>query len=209
MNQFFKLKANAKQDTNGAPSNGNSPKKQQPVGEFIPFSTMDFFDRFVRQANEKKLLKTPLPTPLSKSHILLSSIQLLQASQLDKRDVRIEEDNYGGTIFITQKGLDQVQDFLWFRQQEKAAILIQKVWRGYRVRANLAKDQEHLYFEQYIQNLSSSYHEILNANRTSGPRTAPTPKEVEFMKQLNHPETYRVCHDYLLMLADIEEVSRI
>jgi hypothetical protein len=199
MNQFFKLKQ---------PTVNTSPQ-QKPIAntsksnEMIPFSTMDFFDRFVRQANDKKLLKTPLPTPLSKQHILLSSIQLLQASQLDKKDVRIEEDNYGGTIMITQRGLDKVQDFLSFRLQDKAATTIQKVWRGYRVRA---KNQEFMYFEQYIQTLSLMYYDILNANRTSGPKLAPTQKELDFMKKLNHPETYRICQDYLLLLAEMEEV---
>jgi hypothetical protein len=203
MNQFFKLK-----QSNGPASTQQprttSPKISQPANEFIPFSTMDFFDRFVRQANDKKLLKTPLPTPLSKAHILLSSIQLLQASQLDKREVRIEEDNYGGTIMITQRGLYKVQDFLWYRQQEKAATMIQKIWRGYKVRAS--QTQEFLYYEQYIQHLSTIYFDILNADRTSSPKLAPTHAELEFMKQLNHSETYRICNDYLLLLAEMEEV---
>lgn len=110
---------------------------------------------------------------------------------------------------ITQRGLDRVQDFLWYKQQEKAAIAIQKVWRGYRVRAALSQDQDNLYYEQYIQSLSAMYYEILNANRTSGAKPTPSPKEIEFMRKLNHQETYKVCHDYLLMLAEMEEVFLI
>jgi hypothetical protein len=158
--------------------------RQPSQEDLVTFSTMDFFDRFVRSANEKGLLKTPLPTPLSRQHIMMTSVQLLQAARIDKRDVRIEDDNYGGTIQLSQLGLAQIHGFLIHRQQQKAAIMIQKWWRGYRVRKQLGAEfqarisaannevdvegeNEHLFYEQYIMEISENYNEILLAKRTS------------------------------------------
>jgi hypothetical protein len=178
-------------------------RKYTGTSEFITFSTMDFFDRFVRQANDKRLLKSPLPTPLSKNNILLSSLQLLHACKIEKRDLVIEDDQYGGTIMITEKGLKKIELYFASIQQEKAAIIIQKVWRGYRARA---QNTEYLYYEKYIQNLSRMYYEIMNEKRASS-NANPTSQEVLFMKKLNDPETYRVCHEYLLLLVEVENVS--
>jgi hypothetical protein len=165
----------------------------------VTFSTMDFFDRFVRSANERGLLKTPLPTPLSRNHILLSSIQLLQAARLEKSSVKVQDDNFGGTIWITEESLNQIQLFLEYRHHSKAALLIQKVWRGYQIRNQFQKTiTDHLYYEQYVTELSNAYTDILQAARRAG--NNPTEIEIEFMKKLNQSETYRVCHEYILKI---------
>ncbi|KAI8900915.1 hypothetical protein BC833DRAFT_204702 [Globomyces pollinis-pini] len=185
--------------------------------DVISFSMMDFFDRFVRSANEKGLLRTPLPTPLSRALIRTSSIQLLQAARLDPQDVTLHEDNYGGTITLTSFGLQHIVQFLNFKQQSKAATNIQKVWRGYVTRKKVAymfanhndidPKKQVLYLEQYISGISVLYHTILNAQRPTNANQAPTGSELDFMRKLSHPETYRVCQEYLTLLAQVEAVS--
>ena len=148
----------------------------------LQFSTMDFFDRFVRPASEKGLLRTPLPTPITKQHVRQCSIQLLQAARLSPEEVRVVDDNYGGTIAVSKHGLSQVMAYLQYRQQTKAAIVIQKTFRGFVTRKVLAahflsiqlnrnsfvNPEDHIaYLEVYISQISSLYHTILTASRST------------------------------------------
>ncbi|KAJ3311019.1 hypothetical protein HDV04_004439 [Boothiomyces sp. JEL0838] len=190
-------------------SSDNSPEQER-----ISFSTMDFFDRFVRPANEKGLLRTPLPTPISRSHIRASSIQLLQAARLESHDVSVQDDNYGGIINLTNNGLNQIIAFLVYKQQAKAATTIQKHWRGYSSRKKTKQLNKKpsreietdrlLYLEQYVNEISILYDDILHAQRNSN-NAAPSNNEIIFMKKLNNPETYRVCNDFLNMIAEFED----
>jgi IQ calmodulin-binding motif len=123
----------------------------------IQFSTMDFFDRFVRPASEKGLLRTPLPTPITKQHVKHCSIQLLQAAKLQPENVRIFDDNYGGTIILSKQGLAQVMGYLQYRQESKAAIMIQAVYRGYATR------------KHGIRTLRQSPSDIPSSQRQSSP----------------------------------------
>jgi hypothetical protein len=135
----------------------------------MTFSTTDFFDRFVRSANEKGILKTPLPTPLSKNHIFLSSVQLLQAARLDKRDVVVQDDNFGGIIWLAPAALTKIQRYLNEKLMNKAAIMIQKVWRGYTIRKMVPLHSKtriepqmnnKSYFQSYITALSHEYSKL-------------------------------------------------
>ncbi|KAJ3271482.1 hypothetical protein HDV01_006612 [Terramyces sp. JEL0728] len=195
----------------------NSPisrSSDSPEQERISFSTMDFFDRFVRPANEKGLLRTPLPTPISRSHIRASSIQLLQAARLESQDVSVQDDNYGGIINLTNNGLNQIIAFLVYKQQAKAATTIQKHWRGYNSRKKSrglmkqpSKEIETdrlLYLEQYVNEISILYDDILHAQRNSN-NAAPSNSEIIFMKKLNNPETYQVCNDFLNLIAEFQD----
>jgi hypothetical protein len=199
--KFFKAKKEVQAASN--------PTLAQPEVENITtFSTMDFFDRFARAASEKGLLKTPLTTPISKSHIRAAAIQLLQAARLHDLDVKILDDNYGGTIMITKQGLGQVLRYLAYTQEYKAAILIQKCYRGYLCRKKMSSKLDNLlYLVQYISDISVIYHSILNAHRSSTIMDTPSQSEIEFMRQLNHAETYSVCKDYLLLLARVQEAQ--
>ena len=168
----------------------------------VTLSMMDFFDRFVRGANEKGLLKTPLGTPLSKEAVSKASIALINAAKVPDSEFIVTRDNYGGTVGLTQAGLSQIQRYLIFTQQSKAAVVIQKYYKGYKARKQFSTQRIHVYYENYINDISDDYHIILNSSRSNN--GTPSSKEIDFMNKLNDEETFRVCNEYLRLLA-IEE----
>ena len=68
-------------------------------------------------------------------------------------------------------------------------------------------DQKIIYMEDYVNQISNTYHSILHAKRAAPNALAPTKLEVEFMKRLNQPETYRVSSEYLSILYDMDKVG--
>lgn len=131
----------------------------------VTLSTAEFFDRFVKYASDRHLLRTPLPKVITQSHIFHSTVQLLEAARIEQQDISVQNDQFGGTISITPAGLEQVRKFISTLERNKAATNIQRVWRGYAIRKTLLQqnDQDLDYFLDYIQHLSELYHSILTS----------------------------------------------
>ena len=131
------------------------------------------------------------------------SITLLNQARIPESEFRISNDNYGGTICISHFALSQISRYILYAQQSKAAVVIQKNYRGYVARKQFEKMKGHGYYEDYMNLISDKYFVILNASR-SGPNDDPSQNELDFMNLLNDEETFRVCNEYLRLLA-IEE----
>ena len=105
--------------------------------EFTQFTTLEFFDCFIKSASNMGLLKTPLPNQLTRYHVRTASIQLLQAARIDAQDLILTDDVNGGTIALNHRGLFQVESYLAFKVETKAATNIQRLWKGYTTRKRL------------------------------------------------------------------------
>ncbi|KAI8903162.1 hypothetical protein EDD86DRAFT_215474 [Gorgonomyces haynaldii] len=164
------------------------------------FSMIDFYDRFVRFYWD---LKGPF-THLSRAEIKNECIQLLRKANISGDDCGIIEDNFGGTLWVSKRGLVLINQFILNHRREKAATKIQHQWKKYKASQGQSlgvSEQRKQYLISYIESISTSYYQVLNSNRTSTVKGAgPSPMEVDFMKGLNHPETARVCAEYLQLL---------
>jgi hypothetical protein len=64
-------------------------------------------------------------------------MQLLQAARIEVQDVIVTDNLNGGTIALNHRGLFQVESYLAFKVETKAATNIQRIWRGYITRKRL------------------------------------------------------------------------
>ncbi|KAJ8329483.1 hypothetical protein QVD99_005572 [Batrachochytrium dendrobatidis] len=105
------------------------------------YSMLDFFDRFVRAADGTK--NTSLPTPISRQFIRSKAVALLKTARIPPSEVTIFEDNYGGTISISQGAISAIHNFVKFRHYSRCATNIQRVWRGYTTRRQLTSNSHY------------------------------------------------------------------
>ncbi|KAJ1554917.1 hypothetical protein HK096_000129 [Nowakowskiella sp. JEL0078] len=137
-NQYGSL--NSSHGITGGPEGSFSPNFQLPFQApgFSPppneltYTMSEFLDEFVMPAGFAAALRLSMnPTG---SQVKAVCIQFLNSCRVGPKDVRVADDASGGNVWISQRGLRVLNNFIEMKRRGSAAISVQKVWRGYRVR---------------------------------------------------------------------------
>ena len=127
------------------------------------FSMLDFYDRFVRLHLEDRS-----PLSMAKEDIQKECIVLLQLAQLSPKEAGIVRDNFGGTLWLSEDGLGKLNEYIQKEKQEHAVGSIQRQWNEQKEGEKAVDESRLEYLTSYIESISSSYYQVLNANRQSG-----------------------------------------
>ncbi|KAJ3417114.1 hypothetical protein HDV05_006973 [Chytridiales sp. JEL 0842] len=251
---------------NSSASSPASSPSQNP--ELPPLSFFDFWFTYIHPPSlnnrQNQHQPPPPPDPATLRSTILSH---LATARLSPKDARIQDSSPnssfqmvgGGGVWLSPRGRRVLDNFLEMRVRSKAALVIQKVGRGYLARKRVQmlkndirerggrpvsamfgleslsrplavaqtqsassvssgksggqvaapelteKEKEKLErrkakvaaLKRHVWKISNAYAEIVAEAASRGKDTSnqpqgPTPKEIEFMRLLNSPETFRL-----------------
>ncbi|KAI8813009.1 hypothetical protein BJ742DRAFT_767623 [Cladochytrium replicatum] len=93
---------------------------------------IQFLQQFVVASGFGPAQKLP-PSP-TRAQVKSLVIQFLNSSRVGAKDVRVSEDVYGGSVWLSARGRRILENFIEMRRRSSSAVAIQKLWRGYRAR---------------------------------------------------------------------------
>ncbi|KAJ3217172.1 hypothetical protein HDU67_008392 [Dinochytrium kinnereticum] len=108
----------------------------QAGGPELALSIQEFFFHFVVPQYG------PPPSDISPMDVKNVCISFIASARLSPRDVRISEDNAGGSVWLSNRGLRVLENFMEMKRVGNAAITIQRMYRGFRARKRVALMRE-------------------------------------------------------------------
>eukprot|EP00842_Homolaphlyctis_polyrhiza_P005032 jgi/Hompol1/552/HPOL_000370-RA len=183
------------------------------------FSTLDFFDRFVRRTQTLANPLPPLPSPIDRSLVRALVVRLLLRAHVAAHEAALVSDNYGGTVALSPSGLERlrIHDSSNNNQQQRLStsafssapassqLSTQPPQSPLAAAIASMTPQQLVTTKTFIETISSSYHSIANAPKPVKP--GPTQEEIAFMNLLNSDQTFRTSEILMELLAREDQMA--